>query len=126
MDIDKGINDFKEFKDYMIKILNLHPLISFKIFKKITTNYIYNNTVNLELKSNTLKIIYYPWKHNAKIFSLYSIFDNNLTNNNKQYLRDVSFTLLWDEKGTKLYYHSYNMDKPLFYKNNNKFSIYIY
>ena len=42
---------------------------------------------------NKNRDIYYPLKNNA---SLYSIYDINLTNNNKDYLRDTEIMLLYD------------------------------
>ena len=102
LEINEAISDYKNLKNNLIQFLNRHPLIALKIFKILVIRYVERNPINYELKPNTLSDIYYPWKYNSKIFSFYSIFFNDKTSNNKSYLKDVSFSLIYNEEGNKL------------------------
>lgn len=107
MDISTSILEYKEFNDNMIKFLNSHPLYTFGMFKKYVVKFLKYNEINFPIKANTLSNIYYSWRKNSKILSQYSIYDNNLTNDNKEYLRDIENILLYEPDGKKLYWNSH-------------------
>ena len=91
----------------MINFLNAHPLFTFKMFQKYVDKFLKYNEINFTIKDNTLTNIYYPWIKDSKILSQFSIYDNNLTNDNKDYLRDVENILLYEPEGKKLYWYSH-------------------
>ena len=51
--------------------------------------------------------MYYNWKQKAKIFSWFSIFDNNLTKDNYPYLKDVQNKYIYNTPKDNIYWHTY-------------------
>ena len=101
----------------MIECMNKNPLSSCKIFKKYINFYLSKNEVSFEIKKSTLADIYYPWQKSAKILSCYSIYNNHLTLERKEYLRDVENILLYEPIGKSMYWHDHIIwTSPFFIK----------
>lgn len=77
------------------------------MLKNYVTEYLKSNPIDFTLKDNKLAVIFYPWKRSSKLFSQFSIYDNNYTKDNQDYLRDVENILLYENNGKKMYCHSH-------------------
>lgn len=118
IEVETTILQYKQFKINMINFLNSHPLFTFKMFQKYVTEYLKLNPIDFTLKDNTLADIFYPWKRSSKIFSQFSIYDNNFTKDNQDYLRDVENILLYENNGKKMYWHSHIIWISPFFRRN--------
>ena len=105
--INKEITKYNEFKNILKDILNKEPLLNFTNFKERAEDIFRENKYEFELKTNTIKNIYYTWRNNSFIFKKYSIFENNLTTNNKIFLRDYINTFIYKSNGNGLYHHEH-------------------
>ncbi len=98
-DVTKNVYGYAQYKDDLIKFLNLNPLISIHEFTKYAMDLFLKNDLEFVLKKNTFKNIFYPWRKNSKIFNWISIFDNSLTIDKHEFLKDVSFSFIYSPKG---------------------------
>lgn len=94
-DITINAYKFSEFKDKLLSFLNTNPLITYNLFKKHAFKYYLDNNFKFSIKKNTFNNIYYEWRKTSKIFNWYSIFDNTLTIDRGNYLKDVVTSLLY-------------------------------
>ena len=125
-DINNEISKFNEFKNTLIDKLNNEPLLTFTKFKEISSDIYRENKYIFELKVHTLKNIFYSWRNNNFIFKKYSIFENNLTTNNKIFLRDYNNTYLYKANGKGLYHHEHAIFSSPFQINKMAVSPHLY
>lgn len=106
-DINKEIKKYKKLKQELKKYLVTNPLSNlgeFKVYaKKIYDKY----KCNYKLKIDTFKNFYNNWKNNSKVYSKLSIFDNTKTLNNKEFLRDYTYTLIYNTNGKSQFIHEH-------------------
>ena len=53
------------------------------------------NNCTFEIKNYTFSNIYYNWRRESNIFTKYSVFTNQYTNNNEIFLRDYSLNTIY-------------------------------
>ena len=63
-DINIDIDNYKNFKDCLIKFLNLNPMIKYYDFRKEAYNIYNNNKCSFKIESKTFSNIYYTWRKN--------------------------------------------------------------
>ena len=81
---------YKEFKINIINYLNSHPLFIYNMFHNYVEDYLKINFINFPLIENTIVIIYIIFgKKYLKLYSIFSIYVNKLTNDYKYYLRNL-------------------------------------
>ena len=59
VDLNAAINNYKNFKEELIKFLNLNPIIKYTDFKEKATKLYYKNNCQFKILENTFKNIYY-------------------------------------------------------------------
>ena len=106
-DIEGEISNYKEFKNDIIKYLNSHPIIKYTEYKKKAHKLYYKNHCNFKININTLKNIYYNWRKENIIFKKYSIFEFNKTKNGLEYLKDYSYTYIYNKSGKTHFLHEH-------------------
>ena len=106
-DIEGEISNYKEFKNDIIKYLNSHPIIKYTEYKKKEHKLYYKNHCNFRININTLKNIYYNWRKENIIFKKYSIFEFNKTKNGFEYLKDYSYTYIYNKSGKTHFLHEH-------------------
>ena len=102
-DINEEINHYKEIRSQLILYLDKYPLIKSTKFKEKSNKLYVKSKCNFEIKTNTFKNIYYNWRIRSNFHNKFSIFNCKKSLNNKNFLRDYCFTLLYDNNGKKLY-----------------------
>ena len=65
------------------------------------------NNCTFEIKNYTFSNIYYNWRRESNIFTKYSVFTNQYTNNNEIFLRDYSLNTIYSKSGQNLIYHEH-------------------
>ena len=90
--VEHEINNFTNYKEALIIYLNKNPLIRYSVIIYLKNDY------EFTIKKNSLSNIYYNWRNTSKIFSLVSIYDNIMTQDNKFFLRDEQTSLNYDFK----------------------------
>lgn len=73
----------------------------------MATDLYYKLDCAFEIKYNTFTNIYYNWRRNTISFKKFTIFNNRFTKNNKEFLRDYTLKLIYNEKGNKLIMHKH-------------------
>ena len=103
--------------------MNNNPNISFIEFKKYGQN-IYAEVKNkFDLPQNYYSNLYYGWRKTSNSFKKYSIFENQLTKEGSQFLKDYSITLLYNKSNSTQFEHEHVIYKSdYFIKKLNKAS----
>ena len=70
-DINNEITYYSKYREELLNILNKNPLITYSEFKKKSSILFRYNDYNFDIKVNTIKNLYYTWKKNNKIFSIF-------------------------------------------------------
>ena len=69
---------------------------------------LYNkNNCQFNVEKYTFKNIYYNWRKNSNIFTKYSALENPLTKENTIFLRDYTYTNLYNKSGKTLFLHEH-------------------
>ena len=107
LDLNAAINNYKNFKDELIKFLNLNPIIKYTDFKEKATKLYYKNNCQFKILENTFKNIYYNWRSNTNLFTKFAIFNQSKTLDAKEYLREYKYSLLYNNSGKKIFPHEH-------------------
>ena len=59
------------------------------------------------MEKYTFKNIYYNWRKNSNIFTKYSALENPLTKENTVFLRDYTYSNLYNKSGKTLFLHEH-------------------
>ena len=105
--INTEISNYNNFREELIKFLNLNPVISFHDFAKEGQNLYDKNSCNFNVSKNTYSNIYYEWRKKSNFFNKYSIFEHKMTKNNKIFLRDYTYKILYSKTGKNLFEHEH-------------------
>ena len=104
-DINEEVRNNNEFRIAVTNYLENHPLIEYNKYI-IKAQKLYNkNHFNFEINKNTFKNIYTNWKNKTNAYTKLSIFNNKQTKNKKPFLRDYTFTYLYNKDGKKQFVH---------------------
>ena len=106
-DITEEVDNYKSFREHLINFLNKYPYIKCNNFKKKGIKLHYKNECNFEIKDNMFKNIYYSWRKSSNSHNIFSLFLNNKTLNNKNYLRDYAYSFEYNNKGNKQFVHEH-------------------
>ena len=106
-EIKKEINNYEEFKNELLNYLKEYPVISYNDFKIYGKDLYNKSEFEFEINNNFYSNIYYNWRKTSNVFTKYSIFDNQLTIDNKQYLRDYTLTMLYNKNNISLFNHEH-------------------
>ena len=106
-DINKEVNNYKNFRKLLNEFLDANPLVNYKTFKQKADKLYYKIKCVFEIKKNTYKNIYNTWKNSAKVFTKYSVLESPLTKDNTPYLRDYSYTLIYNSNGKSQFIHEH-------------------
>ena len=101
------MKNYTEFRKELINNLEKSPLINYKDFRIMASNLYHKLQCEFEIKDNTFTNIYYNWRRNTILFKKFTIFDNTFTKNKKEFLRDYTLKLIYNEKGNKLIMHEH-------------------
>ena len=105
--INEQINNYKEMKSSLIKILNNQPMISICDFIKKGYKIYSKNKCNFNIERHTFKNIYYSWRKNSMSFTKYSALQNPLTNDKNTFLKDYYYTYVYNKSGKTQYLHEH-------------------
>ena len=106
-DINEEIENYKGMKTSLLKYLNSHPMISCYDFIKKGYKVYNKNKCQFNIENYTFKNIYYTWRKNSMSFTKYSALENPLTNDNQNYLRDYTYTTLYNSSGKTQFIHEH-------------------
>ena len=101
--INKEIDNYKNFRKVLIEYLNLNPLIKYLDFRKYVSELYEKTNCSFNIENYTFSNIYYNWRKNSNLFNKFSIFSNKLTKERKIYLRDYTFKLIYNSNGKQLF-----------------------
>lgn len=104
---NNNIKIYEDFKKSLIEYLNKNPIINYSNFRKYATDLYYKTKCTFEIKNYTFCNIYYSWRKTSNIFNKYSIFKNKYTKENKTFLRDYVYKLIYNDKGNKYIEHEH-------------------
>ena len=105
--INKEIDNYKNFRKVLIDYLTLNPLIKYSDFRKNASELYEKTKCNFTIENYTFSNIYYNWRKNSNLFNKFSIFSNKLTKEGKIYLRDYTFKLIYNSNGKQLFEHEH-------------------
>ena len=103
-DLNAAINNYKKFKDELIKFLNLNPIIKYMILKKKQQNYTIKIIANSKYWKILSKIFIITWE---QILIKFAIFNWSKTLDEKDYFREYKYALLYNNSGKKLFPHEH-------------------
>ena len=106
-DINAEVNNYKKFKDELIAYLDNNPIIKYKNFKLKSIKLYYKNNCQFKITKNTFKNIYYNWRCKSPLFTKFSIFKNTRAKNDKLYLRDYRYCVIYKTNGKKIFNHEH-------------------
>ena len=105
--INKEISNYKNFREELINYLNLNPVISFHDFAKEGQSIYDKNNCNFTVSKNTYSNIYYEWRKKSNSFNKFSIYNHKTTKNNKLFLRDYTYKILYGKTGKNTIEHEH-------------------
>ena len=97
IEVKTGINNYENFTEALKEYLNKFPMITFHEFKVYAQNLYNEKNLELELNNSYYSNLYYNWRKKSRVFTKYSLFDNQFTDNGKQYMRDYTLTMLYNK-----------------------------
>ena len=106
-DINEEVHNYENFRKSLLNYLNSYPNILLSDFIKKANKLYDNNKCTFTLKKYALKNLYYNWKKNSIIFTKYSVFDNDKIKNNEIFLRDCSYTTIYNKSGNSQFIHKH-------------------
>ena len=106
-DINEEIENYNEMKVALNKYLNTHPMIICRKFIKIGYQIYNKNRCKFNVQNYTFKNIYYTWRKNSLSFTEYSALQNPNTLENNSFLRDYSYTTLYNASGKSQFTHQH-------------------
>ena len=77
--INKEIDNYKNFRKLLIDYLTLNPLIKYSDFRKNASELYEKTKCNFTIENYTFSNIYYNWRKNSNLFNKFSIFSNKYT-----------------------------------------------
>ena len=107
MEVKTGINNYENFTEALKEYLNKFPMITFHEFKVYAQNLYNEKNLELELNNSYYSNLYYNWRKKSRVFTKYSLFDNQLTDNGKQYMRDYTLTMLYKKNNKSQFQHEH-------------------
>ena len=72
---------------------------SLKFYNKIKCKF--------DIKQHTFHNIFKSWKANTKLYTKFSVLENCLTRDNKQYLKDYNYNLIYNQNGKQQFIHEH-------------------
>ena len=107
IEVKTEINNYEEYTDNLKMYLDKYPMTTFQEFKRYAQNLYNEKNLVLELNNSYYSNLYYNWRRKSRVFTKYSLFDNQLTNNGKQYMRDYSLTMLYNKTKKSQFQHEH-------------------
>ena len=104
-DINEEINNYKRLKQTLTEYLNNHPLISEKRFLEKSLKFYNKIKCKFDIKQHTFHNIFKSWKATTKLYTKFSVLENCLTRDNKQYLKDYNYSLIYNQNGKQQFIH---------------------
>ena len=89
IEVKTEINNYEEYTDNLKMYLDKYPMTTFQEFKRYAQNLYNEKNLVLELNNSYYSNLYYNWRRKSRAFTKYSLFDNQLTNNGKQYMEII-------------------------------------
>ena len=106
--------------------LNLNPVISFHDFEKEGQSIYDKNNCNFTVSKNTYSNIYYEWRKKSNSFNKFSIYNHKTTKNNKLFLWDYTYKILYGKTGKNTIEHEHIIYVSDFYIKKLRFSPHFY
>ena len=106
-DINKQINNYKQFREELYNYLDINPIVKYQEFKEKAIKLYKKNNCCFTIKENTFKNIYYNWRRSSNLHSKFAIFKWKYTLDNNEYLREYKFSLIYNKTGKKLLSHEH-------------------
>ena len=106
-DINEQIENYKDLKESLQKLLNKYPLLTLKNFIKKGYKIYDENKCKFNVEDYTFKNIFYQWRKNSLIFTKYSALEFPNTLDNEVYLRDYSHITLYNASGKSQFLHEH-------------------
>ena len=92
MEVKNEIYNFEKYTENLKNYLNKYPMISYHELK------VYNESnLLLELNNSYYSNLYYNWRKNSRVFTKYSLFDNQIKNTGKKFMRDSTLTMIYNK-----------------------------
>ena len=81
--INKEIDNYKNFRKVLIEYLTLNPLIKYSDFRKNASEFYEKTKCNFTIENYAFSNIYYNWRKNSNLFNKFSIFSNKFPKKEK-------------------------------------------
>ena len=107
LEIKEEISNYQNFSDSLKKFMNTNPNITFIDFKKYAQNLYIESNNKFNLPQNYYSNLYYGWRKTSNNFKKYSIFDNQLTKEGTQFLKDYCSTMLYNKSNNTQFEHEH-------------------
>ena len=106
-DINQQIDNYKNMKSALLNYLNSHPTIRSSDFFDKAYKFYNKNNCKFKIEKNTFKNMYYNWRNNSFIFKKYSALGKGLINNEENFLRDYTFSTVYNKSGKSQFIHEH-------------------
>lgn len=97
LEIKEEISNYQNFTTLLKNFMNNNHNISFPDFKKYGQNLYIDKKNNFNLPQNYYSNLYYNWRKTSNCFKKFSIFENQLTKEGTQFLKDYCTTMLYNK-----------------------------
>ena len=106
-EINQQIDNYKNMKTALLNYLNSHPTIRSSDFIDKAYKFYNKNNCKFKIEKNTFKNMYYNWRNNSSTFKKYSALENCLTNNEENFLRDYTYSTIYNKSGKSQFTHEH-------------------
>ena len=105
LEIKEEIISYQKFANTLKIFLNNNPNTSFLDFKKYGKKLYLDIKLNFNLTQNYYPNLCYSLRKHSNIFKKYPIFDNQLTKESAQFLKDYCMTMLYNKTNNSQFEH---------------------